>query len=170
VVLLNITPARKEVPHRPFVAFPRPTGTRVPVRDRQIDLTLGRKEASRVVTDAHQRWHTGRRPTAPLTPTTVSHRIGKILPKQLGSGVLEIPASDWDRVRRVVEGLGATMYLNEPESGERGVFLGHEYEAPCYLFGIEFGDDLEAADIVEAVEPVLSSIIDHNLTSLRQPA
>ncbi|MEO6324106.1 MAG: hypothetical protein ABIT01_07100 [Thermoanaerobaculia bacterium] len=100
----------------------------------------------------------------------MSHRIGKILPKQVGSLALEIPASDWDRVRRVIEGLGATMYLNEPDPGERGVFIGHEYQAPCYLFGIQFGDHLEATDIVDAVDPVLSSIIDHHLTPLRQLA
>ena len=100
----------------------------------------------------------------------MSQRIGTILPKQSRFGTLEIPASDWNEFRQVVEGLGARMYLNEPVHGERGLFLGGPFEAPCYLVGVEFPDGLDPNEVIAAVEPALASVVNRHRAPHVQPA
>ncbi len=127
-----------------------------------IDFNIGRSKGQRVVTVPLQRWRSRRHLAASLPPITMSQRIGTVLSKQGRFGTLEIPSSEWEEFRQVVESLGASMYLKDKGPRERGLFLDVPYVGPCYLVGVEFPDGLDQDEVIAVVDPALASIVNRH--------
>lgn len=89
--------------------------------------------------------------------------IGTVIPKNQRTGRLELGATDWAELARVVEH-DFNAVLRFGEADPPGTFLNEPIDCPCYTLAIQTLDDTDPRLVADAAMPVLNRMIERNIT------
>ena len=89
--------------------------------------------------------------------------FGTVIPKNQRNGRLELRATDWAELARVVEH-DFNAVLRYGEADPPGTFLNEPIDCPCYTLAIQVLDDTDPRSVAEAAMSVINRIIERNIT------